>query len=192
MIDNEQLPTAEWFVRDRYMLAGAMIAFNILMIVNSVIRLVGLWENIVVTCMLAIVIMYIPLSTCFHFNPMDVDLKFSPLKSTKLSKKQWLVLFGVHIVLAALYTTLFLFDESSLGKEELILNFRLIKFICQLINILSIPISYHAILLWNSDKLRFIGKYPGTSIKWTGLMKRNPDGTWEVDQTPEDHNAFVV
>ncbi|EFP10147.1 hypothetical protein CRE_24566 [Caenorhabditis remanei] len=68
----------------------------------------------------------------------------------------------------------------------------MIKAFCQVINICSIPMSYQAILSWNSDKLRFIGKYPGTSIKWTGLMKRNPDGTWEIDQSPEDHNVFIV
>ncbi|EFP10146.1 hypothetical protein CRE_24623 [Caenorhabditis remanei] len=195
------LPTAEWFVRHRYMLAGAMIALNILMIVNSVIRLVGLWENvsvsislfsqnIVVTCMLVIVIMYIPISIFFHCA--DVELRFSHLKSTKLSKKQWLVLFGFHTLLAALYATLFLFDGSSLGKEELVLNFRLVRCFCQVLNILSIPMSYQAILLWNSDNLRFKGKYPNTTRNWTGLMKKNPDGTWEIDQSPEDHNISIV
>ncbi|EFP10083.1 hypothetical protein CRE_24622 [Caenorhabditis remanei] len=190
MIDHKQLPTAKWFVRLRYMLAGTMIALNILMIINSIIRLVGFWENIVVTCMLAIVIMYIPISTCFHSN--CIEFEFSHLKSTKLSTKHWLVLFGFHTLLAALYATLFLFDERTLEKKELVQNFQFIRFVCQLINILSIPMSYQAVLSWNSDKLRFKGKYPNTSRKWTGLMKRNPDGTWEIDLTPEDHNVFIV
>ncbi|EFP10157.1 hypothetical protein CRE_24621 [Caenorhabditis remanei] len=55
MANTKLLPTIEWFVRHRYLLTGAMIALNILMIVNSVIRLLGLWENIVFTCMLVIV-----------------------------------------------------------------------------------------------------------------------------------------
>ncbi|KAF1767191.1 hypothetical protein GCK72_007150 [Caenorhabditis remanei] len=191
ILNNEHLPTAaKWFVRHRYLLAAAMIAFNILILINSVIHLVGLWENIVVACMLAIVIIYLPISTWFHFD-CCTDFLFSHLKSTKLSKKQWLLLFGFHTVLAALYAILFLFDESCLGNKEFVLNFQFIRYFCQLINIMSIPMSYQAILLWNSDKLKFKEWYP-TTMEWAGLMKRNPDGTWEIDQSPEDHNVLIV
>ncbi|EFP10099.1 hypothetical protein CRE_24627 [Caenorhabditis remanei] len=204
VLSNNKLvaTAAKRFVRHRYLLAGAMIILNILMIVNSVFRLVGLWENvsfsisffltreIVVAFMVAMGIMYLPFSTLFHINTIEFECSY--LKSTKLSKKQWLVLLGFHTLLAVFYTTLFLFDESCLGKKELVQNFRFIRSFCQVINILSIPMSYQAILSWNSDKLKFKGKYPNTTRKWTGLMKRNPDGKWEIDQTPEDHNVFIV
>ncbi|EFP10143.1 hypothetical protein CRE_24624 [Caenorhabditis remanei] len=78
---------------------------------------------------------------------------------------------------------LFLFDGSSLGKKELVKNHRLVRPFCQAINIqsiniLSIPMSYHAILLWNSDKLRFKGKYPDTTRELDGIDEE--ESRWNV------------
>ncbi|KAF1767190.1 hypothetical protein GCK72_007149 [Caenorhabditis remanei] len=194
MLNNKLLSAAaEWFVRHRYMLAGAMIALNILMIANSVIGLVGFWENIAVIVRISIFILLIYQSIPFwlHLGLSYGDFKLFHVKTARLSKTQWLLLFLFHTLLSVGCYGLFCIDANILETDGLIDNFHFIRYACIAINILSIPMTYHFLLAWNSEKLEFVGIHPQTKLYWKGVMRKMEDGNWEVDQTPEDHDLFL-
>ncbi|KAF1767183.1 hypothetical protein GCK72_007142 [Caenorhabditis remanei] len=81
---------------------------------------------------------------------------------------------------------------SDLKEEKLLENFNFIRYACIAINILSIPINYNVLLTWNLEKLDFIGIHPETKRNWEGVIKRDRNGEWVIDESPQDHELSVV
>ncbi|KAF1767187.1 hypothetical protein GCK72_007146 [Caenorhabditis remanei] len=139
-----------------------------------------------------ILLIYQPKSFLLHIGHSYDDFQLFHIKTARLSKIQWLLLFLFHTVLSVGCYGLFCIDANTLKKDGLIDNFHFIRYVCIAINLFSIPMTYQSLLAWSSDKLQFVGIHPETKVHWKGDMRKMEDGKWEVDQSPGDHDLCNV
>ncbi|EFP10117.1 hypothetical protein CRE_24564 [Caenorhabditis remanei] len=149
---------------------------------------------IVAICIISIFILliYQSISLFLHLGISCRYFQLFYVKTARFSKIQWLLLFLFYTLLSVGCYGLFCIDANILETDELIDNYHFIRYVSIAINLLSMPMTYHFLLAWNSEKLEFVGIHPETKLHWKGVMRKMEDGKWEVDQSPEDHDLYVV
>ncbi|EFP10121.1 hypothetical protein CRE_24626 [Caenorhabditis remanei] len=189
--DTRQTP--ESFIRIRCLSIISVLLLCFCFIFNSLktLIMVPVYIAVIVRISIFILLIYQSIPFWLHLGLSYGDFKLFHVKTARLSKTQWLLLFLFHTLLSVGCYGLFCIDANILETDGLIDNFHFIRYACIAINILSIPMTYQSLLAWNSEKLEFVGIHPQTKLYWKGVMRKMEDGNWEVDQTPEDHDLFL-
>ncbi|KAF1767186.1 hypothetical protein GCK72_007145 [Caenorhabditis remanei] len=151
-----------------------------------------IWTPLFVLLSIFILLVYQTISLLLQIGLSYDDFRLFHMKSARFTKTQWLLLFLFHTLLSVGCYGLFCIDANILETDGLIDNFHFIRYVSIAINLLSMPMTYHFLLAWNSEKLDFVGIHPETKLHWKGVMRKMEDGKWEVDQSPEDHDLCVV
>ncbi|EFP10108.1 hypothetical protein CRE_24616 [Caenorhabditis remanei] len=181
------------FIRHRYLLTISIFLLNAILIINSCFP-TGFHENapnIIEIAILAL-LFYLPISIFEHLGICFCDFQLFLKKTTRISRQQCYLLFLFHFLMGIGCFSLFHFYTNDLKEENLLENFQFTRYACLAINILSIPMNYNFLLAWNSDKLDFIGIHPETKRNWEGVIKRDQNGEWVIDESPQDHELSVV
>ncbi|CAP29676.1 Protein CBG10326 [Caenorhabditis briggsae] len=181
--------TARWFLWNRYVVALLLLVVNFALPASNVIEEeYSITLTIIVgTCLMIFVFsIYEHAATTYH------DFRLSFPKKAKLSSFQFCCLILFHILLVIAFLVVFRITPEYISTYQSYYNNQFLRIACHLINIMSIPLNYCAVLAWNCEKLNFKGIHPVTKRRWVGVMKKDKKGTWVVDVEPEDHRIFLV
>ncbi|PIC48720.1 hypothetical protein B9Z55_007594 [Caenorhabditis nigoni] len=189
---EQQRQTASGFIWNRYFLAGLVLAVNFALPANNVIGLLGKKYFIILTIIIGLCHLLFVISICEHFACHHQYFRLSFPKDSKITNLQLFGLILFHILLVLAFLWIFRICPEYISNTQRYKHNTCLRVACHLINIMSIPLNYCALLAWNSKKLNFKGIHPVTKRRWVGVMKKDKKGEWVVDVEPEDHRIFVV
>ncbi|CAO4367162.1 unnamed protein product [Caenorhabditis nigoni] len=184
--------TASGFLWNRYFLAGLVLAVNFALPANNVIGLFGRKYLIILSIIIGLCHLLFVFSIYEHAATTYHDFRLSFRKDAKLSNFQLCGLILFHIFLVLVFIFIFSICPNEFSTYKRYQNNQFLRKACHIINIMSIPLNYCALLAWNCEKLNFKGIHPVTKRRWHGVMKKDKKGAWVVDVEPEDHRIFVV
>ncbi|PIC48717.1 hypothetical protein B9Z55_007591 [Caenorhabditis nigoni] len=181
--------TARGFLWNRYLVAVLVLVVNFALPASNVLD--GEY-SIILTIIVGICLMLFVFSIYEHAATTYHDFRLSFPKEAKLSNLQFCCLILFHILLVIAFLVIFYICPNEFSTYQRYQNNQLLRKACHILNIMSIPLNYCALLAWNCEKLNFKGIHPGTKRRWMGVMKKDKKGKWVVDVEPEDHRIFVV
>ncbi|PIC48719.1 hypothetical protein B9Z55_007593 [Caenorhabditis nigoni] len=186
--------TVKGFLFHRMALPLLVLGYNIVLPINNTIGIAGFEISLAVTILIGICLMYFIISIIEHLAIVYDELYFKyPENTPGLTKNQVIILFIFHAIISFFFFIYFqCYDPISLVDPSRIQNFQILRFACQILNIISIPVTYSGVFAWNCDKLEFFGWHMDTYSLWIGVVKKDKKGRWEVDMEPEDHRVFVL
>ncbi|PIC48718.1 hypothetical protein B9Z55_007592 [Caenorhabditis nigoni] len=186
---QEERQSPQWFIWNRYLLAVLVFVVNFSLPASNVLEME---YSIILTIIFGFCLILFFFSTFEHWAVQYHDFHLSFPKNAKVTNLQIVGLILFHILLVLSFLLIFYICPNEFSTYQRYQNNQFLRKACHLINIMSIPLNYCAVLAWNSKKLKFKGIHPGTKRRWLGVMKKDQKGKWVVDAEPEDHRFFVV